>query len=624
MCGIAGLIDFKNEVTETMLIDLCDRLVLRGPDAAGYFLDGGVALGHRRLSILDLETGDQPMHSTDGRVVLVFNGEIYNYQELKEELIVLGYIFGSTSDTEVIIVAYLHYGIDTMLDKIEGMFAFALYDRQTEQVFIARDRFGEKPLYIFNDSSKIIFASELKALMQYIDQADIDMIAVNLFMSLSYIPAPYTIYTNVKKLLPATYLSISTQGTIHTHKYYDLLDAIKDKPVLTSFDDVQKQLFDLLNDAVAKRMVADVPFGSFLSGGIDSSIVTAIMAKISNRPIETYSIGFVEKEYDESERAQLVAKHCGTDHTVHFLDYKDVVHDIDEIINHFDEPFGDSSAIPSFYVAQLARKSVKMVLTGDAADEIFGGYEKYLASYYSDKFKRMPRFLQGIFKKFVFAIPHTSVTNSILRRIKKVINFSELSAFDLHYNYMCLGFNDLERKSLMKNSFFKDIKLIVQNYYNRRENNNELDKGLYTDLNIVLEGDMLVKVDRMCMKSSLEARVPFLDRRIVELAYRMPTHFKIKGRDKKHILKKTFSHLLPPATIRYRKKGFGVPVDYWLNNQLKEDLMAMLSEDRINRQGIFEYKQIKKLLDEHQSGKQNHKGMLWNLYVFQKFMNRIN
>jgi asparagine synthase (glutamine-hydrolysing) len=621
MCGIAGIIDFQKLVSELDIRSICDKLVSRGPDAAGYFVEERIALGHRRLSILDLATGDQPMYSLDKNIVIVFNGEIYNYQEVKEELLSYDRTFNTTSDTEVIIAAYEHFGIDKMLDKIEGMFAFAIYDRKIGHLYIARDRFGEKPLYYLLDEDKLVFASELKAIEPLVDITQIDKDAVNLFLSLSYIPAPFTIYESVRKLMPSTYMVINMNGKVEEVKYYDLLKSAGEAKI-ESFEKAKQSLHDLLFDAVRKRMVADVGFGSFLSGGIDSSIITAVMSKISNQAISTYTIGFTEKEYDESERAQLVADFCKSNHTVHYLDYKDVVNDIDSIIGHFDEPFGDSSAIPSNYVAQLAAKSVKMVLTGDAADEIFGGYEKYLAEYYSDKYKNTPPILRKIFEKAVEVIPHSSVTNSILRRVKKVINNSGLSAFDLHYEYMCLGFNDNERRSLLHNDYFKETKSTIRKYFDERKNTSDLERGFYTDLNIVLEGDMLTKVDRMCMKSSLEARVPFLDRRIVELAYQMPASFKINGRDKKHILKRTFGYLLPKVTLGYRKKGFGVPVDYWLRNELKDELHVLLHPAILKKQGIFNQEYIGQILNEHLAGKANHKGKLWNLFVFQKWYNQ--
>ncbi|MCB0743889.1 MAG: asparagine synthase C-terminal domain-containing protein [Ignavibacteriae bacterium] len=402
-------------------------------------------------------------------------------------------------------------------------------------------------------------------------------------------------------------------------KYYDLQESISDKPIYTDFTSACKSLKELLKDSVKKRMIADVPLGSFLSGGIDSSIISALMAANSNKPINTFSIGFKEKSYDESKRAKLLAKAINSNHTVYMLDYKDVVKYIDDIILYYDEPFGDSSALPSYFVAKLARKTVTVVQTGDCADELFGGYEKYLAQYYISKVKKWPKFFQKLIMKLIELLPHNRMTNIFLRKTKKIIDNIDQSDFDIHYNMMCLGFSEVERRMLLNEDYIDEIKDDVKKVYESYNSDNKLNKGFYTDLNFVLEGDMLPKVDRICMKNSLEARIPFLDSKIVEFAYRLPLNFKIKGSTKKYILKETFKDILPTETLKFRKKGFGVPIDYWFKNELKEEITSLLSKDFILRQGIFNYKIVENLLKEHLSGKENHKGKLWNLYVFQKW-----
>lgn len=622
MCGIAGIINFRKEVDFTELKALCDILISRGPDAAGYFLEKGVALGHRRLSIIDLSSGDQPMYSTDKNVVLVYNGEMYNFLDLRAELEAIGSTFHTNSDTEVIIEGYMKYGIEGILRKAEGMFAFALFDKTRQKIYIARDKFGEKPLYYYNENSKWVFASELKALEDLLPEKKINLFAVNVFLSLSYIPAPYTIFEEIHKLEAGQYIDISLSGSAEIRVYYKLTDRLKELTPYTDFKEACEHLEMLLTESVRKRMIADVEVGSFLSGGIDSSIVTCLMAKISKQPVKTFSIGFKEKEYDESKRADLVARHTGAEHTVQYLDYKDVVENIDKIIAHFDEPFGDSSAIPSFYVAKLASKDVKVVLTGDCADELFGGYEKYLGPYYAQKFKKLPFFLQQWIANVVEIVPHNRWTNSYLRRIKKVIRNSDENHFELHYRYMCLGFSDEERARLIDPACHFPIKQMVLDIYREYTDGNDMEKGFFTDVKLVLEGDMLVKVDRMCMQNSLEARVPFLDSGIVEAAFKMPVHYKINGRVKKYILKKTFGKLLPPGTTRFRKKGFGIPVDYWFRNELKEELQTLLDPEIIKTQGLFNATYVSELMNEHFSGKANHKGKLWNLFVFQKWYNQ--
>jgi len=621
MCGIVGKICFNETIDALEIKNLCDRLISRGPDDEGIFVNNQVGLGHRRLSVIDLEMGIQPMRSEDGNCVIVFNGEIYNFLELREELVKLGVNFSTQSDTEVILRSYQMYGINKTLNILEGMFAFVLYDISTKNVYVARDKFGEKPLYYIKSDDSFIFASELKALTDEIENKNIDKDALNLFFSLSYIPAPRTIYEQVKKLMPATCLQINLETGFTEFVYYDLLQEIQQKPKFDDFELAKKELESLLISATKRRMVSDVPLGAFLSGGIDSSIISSIMARESAIPIITFSIGFVEKEYDESSRAAIVAKNIRSEHYLKYLDYKDVLTDIDSILAYYDEPFGDSSAIASNYVAKLAREKVTVALTGDCADELFGGYEKYLVQFYITKFNALPEFLKILLKTIVNKLPHNRLTNGTLRRVKKVINNAELSSFDLHYEMMCIGVTDSERKNLLMDDFFSDIRPVIKERFLRYENGTDIEKGYYTDLTTVLEGDMLVKVDRICMKNSLEARVPFLDSKIVELAYRIPNNFKIKGNNKKYILKETFKKYLPSETIKYKKQGFGVPVDYWLKNQLKAEMISLMNQDFILKQGIFNYDTINNLFNEHLSGKENNKGKLWNFYVFQKWYN---
>jgi asparagine synthase (glutamine-hydrolysing) len=619
MCGIAGIIEKNNDVNINELKLMCDQLSLRGPDAEGFFIENNIGLGHRRLSVIDLDTGDQPMFSRDKSISIVFNGEIYNFQSLRTELEDKKHTFQTQSDTEVIINGYIEYGIDKLLQKLEGMFVFALFDKNINMVYIARDKFGEKPLYYFVNDDKFLFASELKAFDKIMQTPSISKYGLNYFLSLNYIPAPYTIYNDVYKLKASCYITICSDFRYKITQYYNLLEKISEQNKYFDFDKCKGELKEMLFDSVKKRMIADVPIGAFLSGGIDSSIIASIMSRISKEPINTFSIGFKEKAYDESERANIIANNIKSNHTMHFLDYNDVVDLVDDIILHFDEPFGDSSAIPTYYVAKLAREKVTVVLTGDCADELFIGYDKYLGPLYTEKYKKLPSFVKGIIKGIISLIPHTKTTNVLLRKIKKVINNASLSDFDLHYNLMCLGFNDNERSDILINDNFIDVKQNISNIYNSFKTNSSLEKGIYTDLNVVLEGDMLTKVDRMCMRNSLEARVPFLDSKIVEAAYKMPINYKLKGKDKKHILKETFKDLLPKETLKFGKKGFAVPIDYWLQNELNYELNEVISEKFIKEQNIFNYEEIKRIYYEHMNKKENHMNKLWNIYVFQKW-----
>ena len=620
MCAISGIINLKGaEVDESLLLRMSDRMILRGPDESGVFIDKNIGLAHRRLSIIDIETGNQPMTIDNGNIVIVFNGEIYNFQEIREELKTHGCFFTTKSDTEVVVQAYKQYGLKKCLELLEGMYAFAIYDKNIGKVYIVRDRLGEKPLLYYKDKEYFYFASELKAFDPSLKKFTIDKMALNLFMSILYIPAPYTIYNEVHKLMPGHYIEFSKEGNLEIKPYYDVT---KEKIIASdeSYESAKKKLRQMVESAVKSRMVSDVPMGAFLSGGIDSSIVSAVMSKLSDTPINTFSIGFEQKEYDETERAQILAKHIGSNHTQFMLHYDDVLSILDEIITYYDEPYGGSSAIPAYYVAKLAAQKVKVVLTGDCADELFGGYDKYLADYYTRKYKKIPAFFRMSFEWIIKHIPANSSTNIFLRKAKKVINGSKHTGFELYYDFLCTGFNDEERYELIKNTEYVSIMESYKELYDRIDPSfTYLQKQQLMDIGRVLEGQMFVKVDKACMHCSLENRAPFIDSRIMKYALAMKDEFKIKGKDKKHILKEAFRDLLPDETLGFSKRGFGLPVDHWLKNELKEEMLRMCSKDFLEKQGLFNYEYIKSLIDEHLSGRENHKNKLWNLFVFQKW-----
>ena len=405
MCAICGVVNISSEnVDGNVLSSMSERMYLRGPDEGGTYIDGNVGLAHRRLSIIDLSTGNQPMVINNGDIVIVYNGEVYNYKELRSELEALGHVFVSTSDTEVVARCYVEYGIRDCLERLEGMFAFAIYDKVRNKVYVARDRYGEKPLYYYEDKQSLYFASELKAFNPSLDRFKIDITAINLFLTLSYIPAPFTIYETIHKLQQGYYMEIDNEKKYKICQYYNPRQDVHPVPT-DNYDESKRILKDLVRASVNSRMVSDVPMGAFLSGGIDSSIVCCLMARMSDEPINTFSIGFDEREYDESDRAEVVAKYIGSNHRKFILRYEDVLDILDDIISYYDEPFGDSSAIPSYYVAKLARNDVKVVLTGDCADELFGGYEKYLADYYSSKYRKIPKLLRRVFERIVNYVP---------------------------------------------------------------------------------------------------------------------------------------------------------------------------------------------------------------------------
>lgn len=623
MCAISGIIEFNDKIDVQSLRIMTDLMAQRGPDEHGIFVDGHVGLGHRRLSIIDVKSGQQPMSVDDGNYVIVYNGETYNFLEVKEQLLKEGVSFKTDSDTEVILQAYCCWGIEKCLEAMDGMWAFAIYDKKQQKVVIARDRYGEKPLYYQYDEDRLVFASELKAFRPNSSSYEIDKTALNLFLSLCYIPAPYTIYKGIKKMKPGHYFEINlNDNSLVDHQYDDVQTEFRE--TVDDHEYASGRIRELLTDSIKKRMISDVPMGAFLSGGIDSSIVCCLMSQLSKEPINTFSIGFFEKDYDETERAKIVVDHIKSNHTQFTLDYSDVLGLLDDIILYYDEPYGDSSAIPSYYVAKLAKEKVSVVLTGDCADELFGGYEKYLANYYVEKYRRVPKPIRAIFELLVSACPVTPYTNNLLRKLKKVIRNSQLSGFDLYYNFMTLGCNDHQRKRLLAQDKYVDVKAIYSKLWESIPNDlSYLQKEQVMDVKGVLEGDMFPKMDRACMHVSLENRAPFIDRRILKLALNLSDELKICGKEKKVLLKKAFRDILPKETLNFKKSGFGVPVDYWLKHELKDDLLKLIDKEFIEQQGLFDYKYIMEIVKDHLNNKENYKSLLWNLFVFQKWYTKI-
>lgn len=616
MCAIAGIINTYDDSALGEVQTMCKLMKFRGPDYMDVKMIDNVVLGHSRLAIVDPNTGNQPMNSVDNKVAIVFNGEIYNFQELQDEIIkTYSYQFATKSDTEVIIALFQTVGIEKLLQKLEGMYAFALYDRDTGITYIARDKYGEKPLYYSCSNNVITFASELKAFSPNLSKYSINKKALNYFLALTYILSPYTIYNEISKLQQGHYMIID-KGHVTIREYYNLSEHIKD--CNDSFEEAKCNIRKMVKESIRLRMIADVPYGAFLSGGIDSSIVCELMNQESPSQFKTFSIGFDEKEYDESERAEIVAKHINSDHHKAYINYDLLRENIDSIISYYDEPFADTSALACYYVAKLAAKDVKLVLTGDSADEIFAGYEKYLGRYYANRFNRLPFGMKKVVELFVKYCPINHKTNIILRKLRKLISISEQSDFDIYYNLMSLGFKDDDRLKLLLEDYCSikdDIKVV----YDEINTDSVLNREQYCDFHFVLEGCMFPKVDRACMHNSLENRTPFLDSRIVEYSFSINSEYKLKGRNKKYILKSAFADILPDQTLNFKKSGFDVPVDYWFRNELKAELNALLSKEVIEDQGLFDYNYVRRIVDEHISGQVNNGAQLWALFVFQKW-----
>lgn len=618
MCGINGIVQ-KTE-SDAAVLDFAVRsmnahIVHRGPDEEGVFADGHCGVGMRRLSIIDLSTGSQPIFNETGQLVIVFNGEIYNYKELQKHVIQKGHVLKTASDTEVVLHLYEEYG-ENALNMLSGMFAFAIYDKGAKELFLARDRLGEKPLYFCHDDEGFCFSSELKSILKGLNRSyPIDCNALNVYLALTYIPAPLTIFKGVKKLLPGHWLRYDLEG-LTISPYWDVRKVIPS--LITDHQTALQQLQKTMSASVEAMMISDVPLGAFLSGGIDSTIVAGLMSRISEKKINTFSVGFTIPDFDETEKAMAVSQYHGTDHQVIKLDYFDALSWLDRILDNMDEPFADSSCIPTYYVSQFARNHVKVALTGDGGDEMFAGYSKYLVDYYTKMYNKIPRFMSEVF--FEPAVGMLPDKNAAIRKLKKVIQSKDDDLFIQRKKLMMLGFSDLHELLVPKYLAVEPLNFIDQVYENCGIED-ELTRTLYTDMKIVLEGDMLAKVDRMSMLASLETRAPFLSKEMVELAYRIPSYYKIRGRSQKIILKEAFSDLLPKGIIEQTKQGFGVPVGEWFKGPLKSTLLEELNLGRIEEQGIFRAEAVEKMLEEHFSEAENHGFRLWTLFVFQKWYN---
>ncbi|WP_289644553.1 asparagine synthase (glutamine-hydrolyzing) [Maribacter aestuarii] len=624
MCGINGFITNRSSTKETLtshIYEMNNLIYHRGPDDNGIFTDqhNGLAMGMQRLAIIDLNSGKQPIISDDGKIIIVFNGEIYNYLELKRSLENSGVVFKTQSDTEVILRLYEKEGANSF-KKLDGMFAFSIYDKIKNKVFIARDFFGEKPLYYCESGNQFIWGSELKSVINRIGyKPDISTIGLNLYFRLTYTPCPYTIYKDVYKLEPNSYIS------------YDLVDktfkisqieeeSIPRKKNDVSFKEAKENVRNLVYDSVLSRSVSDVPIGTFLSGGVDSSVVSLCLSQAKSKPIDTFSIGFEKKSFDETDKSRVVANLIGSNHHEFIIGEKDLHENVHEILQNFDEPFADSSSLPTYLVSNKTRKYVKVALTGDGGDEVFGGYNKYYVGKMNHNYSRIiPKPLHNTLKRISSPLLKVSNDNRGLRyKINRLLTSIDYDG-NYYWDIISLGFsnNSLDRY-LLKEHWQEDI----FEWYKEKTKiykPNSLTDFRIIDKNISLEGDMLVKVDRTSMLNSLECRAPFLNKKIWNYTNSIPEKYLLKGWNKKYILKKSFENQFPKDFLEKSKSGFGVPVGDWLRSSLKLELISYVEHERIQKQGIFNSNNIKKLINNHLTGKEDNTFKVWTFYCFQKW-----
>ena len=599
MCGICGIVNFNNKpVDRKVLHEMTDAFVHRGPDAQGFFIENNTGLGHRRLSIIDLQTGDQPIYNEDRTLSLVFNGEIYNFRQLRAELESKGHVFHSHGDAEVIVHLYEEYA-HNCLKFLEGMFAFALFERKNRKLFIARDRLGKKPLVYWHNNEGFAFSSELKSLLcaPFIER-NVDIEALNLYLSFRYVPAPWTMFKNVKKLPPAHYLTI-VDGKIEIKRYWRLIHRLGQR---RKFSEYKEGLLEKLDQAVAKRMVSDVPIGIFLSGGIDSSAIAALMSKHSAGPLNTFSVGFSNQLYNELDFARRIADKFKTRH--HELIVRpDVLRVLPEIIKHYGEPFADYSCIPTYYLAEFASRSVKVVLTGDGGDESFAGYYRYTACQLAELSSLLPKFMIRSINAFIQMLSASDDIRKINWQIKRF--FKSLSS-DPKERYLrwISSFSREERTLLYNDDFLPYINprqdmAVFNGYYENINSRDFSDRTRQAEIESYLPYDLLVKTDIAAMAHSLEARSPFLDHKFMEFAATIPYDLKLHNFNNKYILKQSFKKMLPREIIRRKKQGFGLPVGEWFRGPLKEYVTGILLDPMTIKRGYFNKNYVQTVIDEH-------------------------
>ncbi|MGN1151852.1 MAG: asparagine synthase (glutamine-hydrolyzing) [Lachnospiraceae bacterium] len=624
MCGICGYISKKNITTE-QLKEMNDTMYHRGPNDSGeeiYPASDGYQIGfaQRRLSILDLSMlGHQPMHSDNKRISVVYNGEIYNFQELRKEL--ADYPFRSNCDTEVIIAAYLKWGI-SCIERFNGMFAIALYDRETQEVYLVRDRIGKKPLYYWYEDQNLVFASELKPIMKCPGfHGEIAKGVLSRYLFQQYINAPESIYQNVYKLEPGAILRFS-KGQIKVWKYWDVKEAYEKAQTnpVGSYEEAKEQLKDLLKQAVAARMIADVPLGSFLSGGYDSSLITAIAQEHSPEPVKTFSIGFHEEKYNEAKYAGAVADHLGTNHTELYIDEKDMFELVDSIPKYYDEPFADSSQIATMMVSKLAREHVTVALSGDGGDEFFCGYNIYENVAQAQKLDVLGGMVHGICQ--IPGLKQAHIEDKLPFRVRVIAgNRAKESKTQFGAgNYIVKAramVGELPEGEALPVHYLVESRYGVDNWQIRR---------MLLDMDTYLPGDILCKVDRASMKYSLECRCPILDTKVMEFSYRIPHQYKYAGGDKKHILKDIAYDYIPKELLDRPKVGFGVPLDKWLRGPLKEQLLDYSSYEYLKKQNIFDAAYVSDMIQKYvvtgdagPATGANYSKLSWSFFVFQQW-----
>jgi len=624
VCGIVGIINNDSRaVDEALLSRMCAAIRHRGPDEDGFYINGAVGLGMRRLSIIDLKSGQQPIHNQTRTAWIVFNGEIYNYLELRENLEKLGHIFYTNSDTEAIIHAYDRYG-SACPRYLRGMFAFAIWNERTQELFLARDRVGKKPLLYAQTNRQLVFGSEFTPLLLHPEVSkDIDYEALHHYLSFMCVPAPLTAYCSIRKLEPGHSLCWS-KGEIKIERYWQPDFSHKSN---YSEEEAGERAIEVLRDAVRVRLMSEVPLGAFLSGGIDSSAVVALMSEESATPVKTFSIGFEEQDFSELHHARRVAQHVGADHH-EFIVRPDALEILPTLVEHYGEPYGDSSAVPTYYVARETRKYVTVALNGDGGDESFAGYERYAAMRLAENYRRLPKTLRDLLiEQAIGLIPSSETSRSRIRDAKRFTQAASLSKVERYLRWVS-AFDSSAKQSLYSEAFRRQTESfhsadILSPWFASANGAGVVDAALLTDINTYLPNDLLVKVDIATMAVSLEARSPFLDHHVIEFAASLPEKLKLRRLTTKYLLKRVLKKLLPAENIHRRKMGFGVPVGQWFRGKLQPFLRETIFSDKALKRGLFNPESLRQLVELHTRGERDYSHQLWTLLMLELWYQRF-
>ena len=619
MCGIVGRFNFHSHdpVSADLMKGMAKLLAHRGPDGEGVYADGPVGFGHRRLSVIDLtQAAHQPMISEDGQVCITFNGEIYNFRELRTVLEGRGHEFRSQSDTEVLLAAYREYGV-TCVEHLRGMFVFAIWDKPNRKLFLARDRIGKKPLHYWLDKDGIAFASEPKAFLADPGfKPSPSLEAISHYLTYQYVPSPWSAFQGIQKLQPGHVLVVEN-GQMRTEQYWKLS---YEQTYKGSSDEASHELIHKLLEATKCRLISDVSLGAFLSGGIDSSVIVGLMAQLGSSSLKTFSIGFEQETYNELPFAREVAKRFGTDHQ-EFVVKPEPSEIFPKLIWHYNEPFADSSAIPSMYLAEMTRQHVTVALNGDGGDENFAGYDRYLASVLSHRYDRLPAFLRRCIESTAWYLPEAKESKTLISRMKRFASGLSHSPYQryvlwmTHFDHQLK--NEICTKEFLKESGGQESTKVLVEVFEQSNAQDLLNKTLDVDVHTYLPNDLLVKVDVATMAYGLEARSPFLDHEFMEFCASLPTSMKLRGSIKKFILKKAAKDFLPPDILNRPKMGFGVPIDYWFRNELREIAHDILLSPRATKRGYFKATVVERLLNEHVKKERAWHYQLWNLLMLE-------